>query len=139
MVPGTCISDEPCDRNILRFYRIVYISWSRVDAIAVARSDDPRNRRRACLKDRIHFLTPASAGFEIRSKMVFLTSGKLKNVFFDDFEQYEKIDFVDFFNGSCSVFPEKNYNLGQEMDSIFNPSQRPVTPPSALQRRPEAR
>ena len=50
-------------------------------------------------KDRIHFLTPASAVFEIRQKMVFLTSGMLKNMFFDNFERYEKIDFVDFFDG----------------------------------------
>ena len=49
--------------------------------------------------------------------MVFLTSGKLKNMFFDDFERYEKIDFVDFFDGKC-FFSGKN-SWGQEMDSIF--------------------
>ena len=57
------------------------------------------NVNTGALKDRIHFLTQASAGFEIRPKMVFLGSGKLKTMFYDDFEQHEKIEFVDFLYG----------------------------------------
>ena len=51
------------------------------------------------LKDRINFLTHASAAFGIRSKMVFLASGKHKNMFFDDFGNMNKIDFVDLLYG----------------------------------------
>ena len=68
------------------------------------------NVNTGALKDRIHFLTQASAGFEIRPKMVFLGSGKLKTMFYDDFEQHEKIEFVDFLYGHI-FFLRKEKNI----------------------------
>ena len=51
--------------------------------------------------------------------MMLLCSGKLKTMFFDDFEQYEKIEFVDFLYGHIFFLRKKKY-LGEELDSIFN-------------------
>ena len=51
--------------------------------------------------------------------MVFLSSGKLKNMFYDDFEQYEKIDFVDFLYGHIFFYVKKY--PGEELESILNP------------------
>ena len=62
-----------------------------------------------CFKDRVHFLTQASAGFVKRPKMVLWGSGKLKTMFFDDFEQYEKIEFVDFLYGHIFFYVKKIY------------------------------
>ena len=61
------------------------------------------------VKDRVHFLTQASAGFVKRPKMVLWGSGKLKTMFFDDFEQYEKIEFVDFLYGHIFFYVKKIY------------------------------
>ena len=66
---------------------------------------------RHLIKDRIHFLTQASAGFEIRPKMMFLGSGKLKTMFYDDFEQHEKIEFVDFLYGHIFFYVKKNIRV----------------------------
>ena len=47
-----------------------------------------------------------------------LGSEKLENMFFDDFEQNEKIGFLNFFNDENYFFWKKS--VGQEMSSIFN-------------------
>ena len=49
--------------------------------------------------------------------MVLLSSGKLKTIFYDYFEQHEKIEFVDFLYGH--IFLRKKIS-GEGLDSIFN-------------------
>ena len=80
-----CGRQMGCVTALLPFGSLKEIFWELRKKLSLTR-----------IKDRIHFLTQASAGFEIRPKMVFLGSGKLKTMFYDDFEQHEKIEFVDF-------------------------------------------
>ena len=61
----------------------------------------------ATIKDRAHFLTQDSAETGIWFQIVVLGSEKLENMFFDDFEQNEKMGFLNFFNDEIFFYRKK--------------------------------